>query len=281
MESYSLSKRHIQDTITSIRLRPSYVELKTQKEESYRSKKIIFALGQSQENNIPSWVDKEYRHINHIFSKKFTWDNFDSSCSVAIIGAGITAIQAALYATSLGSKVHIIAPHALREHQFDSDPGWLGPKYMSSFLKENSYEKRREWIKKSRNVGSVPPDLFSRVNSLIHSKIIDFYESQVLNLYHDLNTFSLSLSNQQKINVNRIILATGFKKVRPGGKMLNQFIKENNLPIAPCGYPIVDETLSWHPRVYVSGGLSELEIGPVAKNIAGARFAANRIISSL
>ena len=53
-----------------------------------------------------------------------------------------------------------------------------------------------------------------------------------------------------------------------------------SLPCARCGYPIVDPSLRWHPGVYVSGPLAELELGPVARNIAGARRAGDRIVAA-
>ena len=38
--------------------------------------------------------------------------------------------------------------------------------------------------------------------------------------------------------------------------------------------------LRWHPRVYVSGPLAELELGPSARNISGARRAAERLVAA-
>lgn len=63
--------------------------------------------------------------------------------------------------------------------------------------------------------------------------------------------------------------------------MLDRLIKDYNLPTANCGFPIVNDNLAWHPDIYVSGSLAELELGPVAKNIAGARNSASRISSDL
>ena len=60
------------------------------------------------------------------------------------MGAGISAIQAALYAEKKGKKVYLISRHPLRIHQFDSDPGWLGPKFMSKFLREKNYLKKKK-----------------------------------------------------------------------------------------------------------------------------------------
>ena len=76
--------------------------------------------------------------------------------------------------------------------------------------------------------------------------------------------------------MDKVILATGFEKKRPGGQMLTELIDKYKLPVASCGYPIVNENLAWHPLIYVTGGLAELELGPTAKNIAGARTAGEK-----
>ena len=278
IQKFALDKLHIRDSVISVHLTGSHIELTTEKGEKLKAKKIVFALGQSQKNNVPSWALKESPLVSHIFSKDFDWKHYNSNDSIAVVGAGITAIQSALYAMSLGCKISIIAPHALREHQFDSDPGWLGPKNMTKFSNEKSYDRRREWINSSRHVGSVPPDLFNRVRSLVHSSGLSYYESEVTSCVEDNEKLLLKLASNQKLKVDKVILATGFEKVRPGGVMIENLVKEHNLPVASCGFPVVDENLCWHPGVYVSGGLAELEIGPVAKNIAGARFAADRIM---
>ena len=62
--------------------------------------------------------------------------------------------------------------------------------------------------------------------------------------------------------------------------MVDDLITSASLPCASCGYPIVDESLRWHPGVYVSGPLAELELGPVSRNIAGARRAGDRIAAA-
>ena len=42
-------------------------------------------------------------------------------------GGGISAAQIALRLMKEGHEVHLMSRHELRQHQFDSDPGWLGP----------------------------------------------------------------------------------------------------------------------------------------------------------
>ena len=75
-----------------------------------------------------------------------------------------------------------------------------------------------------------------------------------------------------------VLLATGFDSKRPGGALVDELVETHQLPCASCGYPVVDAHLRWHPRVFVTGPLAELEIGPVSRNIVGARRAAERIV---
>ena len=60
--------------------------------------------------------------------------------------------------------------------------------------------------------------------------------------------------------------------------MVDKLIAENDLPVADCGYPIVDKELQWHPGLYTTGPLAELELGPVSRNITGGRRAAERLV---
>jgi hypothetical protein len=78
-----------------------------------------------------------------------------------------------------------------------------------------------------------------------------------------------------------ILLATGFQPGLPGKEWLTPMIEKYELHCAECGYPIVSQSLRWGPNLYVTGALAELEIGPIARNISGARQAAERIVSSL
>ena len=91
----------------------------------------------------------------------------------------------------------------------------------------------------------------------------------------------LQLSGDARLAVDRILLATGFETRRPGGALLDNLIESASLPCASCGYPVVDTALRWHPRVWVAGPLAELELGPLARNIAGARRAGDRLINSI
>jgi hypothetical protein len=78
----------------------------------------------------------------------------------------------------------------------------------------------------------------------------------------------------------QVILATGFTENRPGNGFINQAIKEFDLKTAACGFPVIGPSLQWHERIFVTGPLSELQIGPSARNIAGARHSGRRITAA-
>jgi hypothetical protein len=78
----------------------------------------------------------------------------------------------------------------------------------------------------------------------------------------------------------QVILATGFRDERPGNGFITQTITEFHLKTASCGFPVVGPSLRWHERIFVSGPLSELQIGPSARNIAGARHSGRRITAA-
>jgi hypothetical protein len=93
---------------------------------------------------------------------------------------------------------------------------------------------------------------------------------------------SLLLSGRHgRYACQQVVLATGFHEKPPGNGLITQAKKEFHLKTAPCGFPVIGPSLRWHERIFVSGPLSELQIGPCARNIAGARHAGRRITAAL
>ena len=124
-----------------------------------------------------------------------------------------------------------------------------------------------------RNQGSVPPDIKCALRRAITAEQLHWHEGEVEGLDVGGDVLRMRLTTGTVLEPRRVLLATGFTSARPGGALVDQLIASDSLPCARCGYPIVDESLRWHPRVYVSGPLAELELGPAARNIAGARRA--------
>ena len=113
-----------------------------------------------------------------------------------------------------------------------------------------------------------------------YSGKIKWHRSEICELQRASEELSVRLSSGIRLSAERILLATGFESKRPGGSLIDTLIEDAALPCAACGYPLVDEHLRWHPRIFTTGPLAELELGPAARNIAGARRAGERIIAS-
>ena len=158
-------------------------------------------------------------------------------------------------------------------------PAGLGPKFMTNFSRERDIDRRRVLIARARHRGSVPPDLQRALRRAIVCDQLRWYESEVDKLDARGDTLKIQLTTGAVLEAQSVLLATGFASHRPGGSLVDRLVASASLPCARCGYPIVDVALRWHPRVHVSGPLlADLEMGPVSRNIAGARRAGDRLV---
>lgn len=250
------------------------------------ARRVILAIGMSDQPFYPEWAATARAAgapVGHIFDAGFSRADLPDWTSAVVIGGGITAAQtAAAMGRRLPGTVSLLLPYEERIHQFDSDPGWLGPKEMRGFEAEKVPAKRRAMIREARHRGSMPPDVRSDLRrgvhaGEVHKKIARVASAEVL----PDGGLDLKLDDGSAIRTDRVVLATGFEQKRPGGALIDRLIGDFELPIAPCGFPIPDAALRWHPRIFVTGPLGELELGPPARNIAGARRAADRLLKSV
>ena len=258
--------------------------------------------------------------VKHLLDDNFDDDigqNDDgSSCNmnIAIVGGGITAAHKALQLARKMNRqdndgesptIHLISRHPLREQQFDTHQDWMMDQAASKRSKEGGgfglpkkqvmyqhcdcLKARRKIIAEERIPGTLTPAVYRGNNGLkyaIQKGEIGWHQAYVVKKQciedqEGRGQMKLKLSCGESIQVNRILLATGFDKKLPGGEMIQNLIDDCGLDVSEyCGYPIVSKHLCWSERVFVAGALAELELGPSARNIAGARLAAERIMSA-
>lgn len=251
-----------------------------------RGKNLVLAIGIGEQPYWPEWAKRLKQEasssVYHIFDSDLP--NFEQlKCPFTIIGGGITSVHLAIKLSDLFPKdVTLLKRHPFRLHDFDSDPGWLGPKNQRNFRKLSSYKKRREQITTARHKGSIPCDLYVKLLRRVRQGSLHIADGQVERGM--VSNGQVILYNEQDKRIHQagtILLATGFKPTLPGREWLMPVIRKHHLQCAECGYPILSKSLQWGPSLYVTGALAELEMGPIARNISGARQAAERIISSL
>ena len=280
METYGLSDLHIRDRAVECSLHHDAARVRLASGCEMATQNIVLALGAGERPSWPEWAPRGDDRIRHIFEPGF--DGWPSSGEpVAVIGGGISAVQVALRLVESDRPVHLVSRHALRQHQFDSEPGWLGPKLMKDFNRERNMDRRRARITDARHRGSVPREVHRALRIAVTRGQVCWHEKEVAGIEAGRDGLRVRLSSDMVLDVGRVLLATGFASKRPGGAMVDSLIDSASLPCASCGYPIVDSGLRWHPRIYVSGPLAELEVGPAARNIAGARRAGDKVVAAV
>lgn len=273
---------------------PSYPEWVT--EDLLEAGKVRHLLDAGGDNN-----NRESSHRS---------SSIDSDASsVAIIGGGITAAHKTLQvAQQQGKTIHLISRQEIMEQQFDTHQDWMMddaaakrsqagggaglPTRQELFRCTCCMQTRRSIIARERIPGTVTAAVNRGRQGLqyaIQNDRVRWHQAEVIGLSQqpddssdegDHGKLELQLSSGLSIEVDQVLLATGFGKRPPGLIHMNKL----DLPVSEfCGYPIVDYDLRWggsESRIFVSGALAELELGPSARNIAGARLAAERILGA-
>lgn len=279
IDRLGLAELHVRDRVVSCSPSEADVRVTLAGGETLAAGRALLAIGGNQRPSWPNWAPVGEPRVRHVFEPGFDgWP--EPGEIVAVVGGGISAVQVALRLGREGHPVHLLSRHPLRIHQFDSEPGWLGPKYLDGFRRQGP-DRRRQLIGQARHRGSVPADIAKALGRAVEDGQIGWPQRGVESLRASADGVEVRLDGGPTLRVGRVLLATGFCGSRPGGAMVDELVAAANLPCASCGYPIVDTALRWHPRVHVCGPLAELELGPTSRNIAGARAAGDRLVSAL
>lgn len=247
-----------------------------------KARRVVLATGRGDSLSWPSWaraLKDQGADVWHLFDQEFSVDLCSDAEEIIVVGLGISAGQFALrQARKSAVSVHVVSRHEMRVHQFDSEPCWLGPRCQVPFRRRNDYEERREVIDEARHRGSMSPQIARRFRSYVDGGRIGLTYSDVEAWQmREGGRMELELADGTKVSGDAVVLATGFDVWKPDQSWLSDAVERLDLKCAACGYPIVDEYLQWIPGLHVSGSLAELELGPAAGNIAGARMTSRRL----
>lgn len=249
--------------------------------EELQAKNVAITAGFTEQLLIPKWAEKlKENHpdlVRHVFEKE--WNSSNVGNHVAVIGGGITGAHTAIKWSNMGQQVTLLIKDVLKIHEFDSDPGWLGPKKMTKYRKLNDYKERRKVIREARHKGSLPPNIYQKLMKYVQQGKVTIVEDTIKDATLENTRVKLQSENNH-YHFDQVILATGFTSNIEDVHWLQNIIKSEQLTCAHCGFPIVTKNLQWAKGLYVTGALAELEIGPTARNISGARTAAERIVQS-
>ncbi|KUP08877.1 hypothetical protein Q73_04280 [Bacillus coahuilensis m2-6] len=280
LKDITIQNMWYQAIVTGVHKKMNRWAVHTSKGTTLLDRNIVISISLNQHLSFPNWADQgnQLKNIHHIFSEEFP-ELRTLQPPFVVVGGGITAAHTVIKLASLfPGQVTLVKRHPFRVQSFDSDPGWLGPKFMSEFSSSPDYEKRRKWINEARHRGSIMKELNQKIQRLQEEKKVHVVTDEVQSANQLSNKVKLKMREGKSLQARTVILATGFESRAMSQSWLKELIEEERLQCARCGYPIVNESLEWCRHLYVLGPLAELELGPVSRNISGARKAAERIV---
>jgi len=252
--------------------------------EGFRSSCVILAIGADDSPYIPSeytiWQRQFPGRIVHAakFSVKCR-DVLEEQGKVLIVGGGLTAGTLAKSLSERGHQVVLIMRNKVKIEQFDFPPIWLGPKALNEFSNDTDFQRRYQIIQENRGEGSITPEIMDVLEN--NSNVEIYPETNICNI---TAAHHLQVKTTRNIisNVSRIILATGYRFNLSRYGFLSELMNQHPIPLI-CGLPQLDSNLQFHPieNLFGTGTLAQLQIGPAAGNIAGARLSYERFKGKL
>lgn len=280
VDAHGLMRLRLHGEAQRIRLFDGHAEVET-RTGTIAARRVALALGPGDAPCWPAWATRlraAGAPVRHLFEPGFERAAIAPWRHAVVVGGGISAVQAALaLASRQPGCVTLVARHEARVQLLDSDAGWSTPRLLEPFRRQRDFAARRDAIRAARHPGSYPEELAAELDAALAAGRLARVEAPVCHAALAGGEAELAFPDGGRLSADAVILATGFGPERPGGWLVDRLIAEHALPLAPCGYPLVDAALRWHPRLVVMGPLAELEIGPVSRNIVGAQHAAARI----
>ena len=230
---------------------------------------VIVAIGQSENVVLPEWADEQCRHV-------FAKDQSDESDRVTVVGGGITALHYVVKRVNQGHHVTLVTRRPLEVSQFDADRQFMGPKGLVDFHRlKQDWTTKRSFLVRERKPGSAPNDLVLKVKRLIQMNAVMHIIGEV-----ERHQDTLML-NGETLRDTEIVLCTGIRPHPVTETFLQPLIDQLDLPLTPCGTPVLNERLEWTSGLYLTGAYADLIIGPFARAVYGGQEAARRILPQL
>ena len=249
-----------------------------------RAENLIIATNPHQ-RVIPQWTWNLIGHqaglLEHALDVNLPGMPELSGQRIAIIGGGLTAAHLARNAALKGATATIIARRPLQIRDFDTEPGWLGPKYLNNYQAESDAGQRIQTAKAARNGGSIPGWMHDSLISPTKGGSIEILDSTEVLSAHTTSPKGcvLHLNINEKIYSDQVWLATGTQSTFDTVRWLQPIL--DDIPIID-GFPLVDQSLRLGPHpIFVMGRAATFALGPAAGNLWGARHAARRITTAI
>lgn len=286
---------HLQDRVISalvVRVEPlssprgSRFRLHCEDGRSIEARRVVLASGGGVPH-LPEWMGRvrspyppdRLCHSRHVDLRSLKLKGEQ----ILIVGGGLTAGHLAVGALARGARVTLMARRELKEKLFDAEPGWLGPKYLKGFEAESDFTVRWWQVKEARDGGSMTPAMMLQLRRESRSGKLEIREAcQVSDALWRGAAWQVVCDRGTTYEFDRIWLATGDRFDIATHPLLTDLQEFSPTKIVK-GLPVLDRYLRWSSGCdfYIMGGFAALQIGPVARNLFGAKLASQRILQHL
>ncbi|XVH32491.1 FAD/NAD(P)-binding protein [Haloferacaceae archaeon DSL9] len=253
---------------------------------SVRAENCLVAVGGGCRYRSPEWVRSlpDGAPVAHVWTDR---PEIDDSTAVCVVGGGITAVQTACDLAESAGSVTLCSRRGLSEARIEADPTWMNWRYIRKRLHglPPGSRDRLDAVREARYDGTVPGYVLDRLRGRIADGDVIHRVESVLDARPTGEEIGVRTTAGSR-RFDALVLATGFDNPARH-PLVEAAATALDLERGAEGYPVLcDDTLAWKRRdgrpsnVAVSGVLAELSVGPYARNIVGARRAAERIIGT-
>ncbi len=178
-----------------------------------------------------------------------------------------------------GALPLLVSRRPLHERDFDVQPGWFTYR-LERFHEESRWERRVAALRRERR-GSVPPaDLAELRAAGADGRVLLRAGGAQVDVTWS-GTSGEAVVGDERLQIDRVWLATGHG-FHVGAEPLLEDLCRTHPVCVVAGLPVLAGDCRWPgTAVHVMGGLAGLQVGPLARNIAGGRIAAERIAAGL
>ena len=259
--------------------------------------RVVLAIGEPGGPDVPEWAADlpEGAPVAGAWCPEAR--SVDAGASVAVVGGGVSgATLACALAESRGPgapPVQLYARGGLETARVEAEPRWMNWRHIADQLHDlpSDDAERLRRVREARNDGTVPPAVRDRLENLLDDGRVVIREVAVtggdlVDAADPSAGVRLQLGDGDATSVDAVRLATGFADPTDA-PLLDATADALGLARGPERYPtLADSTLAWlttdgRPSdVFVTGTVASLSVGPFARNIIGARRAAERILDA-
>ncbi|HXA29936.1 MAG TPA: FAD-dependent oxidoreductase [Candidatus Angelobacter sp.] len=198
---------------------------------------------------------------------------------VAVVGAGLTAVQLAVGAAARGAQATLFTRRSLHVRTFDVTAGWMTYK-LAALTGVADPATRRRAVRAARGRGTTPQDDVALLVAGVRQGHVRVCERTAID---SLSTSADGITlhtTSGRVAFDHLWLATGSRPDLHAEPALRSL--QAARPAAMAGdLPVLDVHCHWPgTAVHLMGELSALQTGPIAPNLAGARIAAERIAAA-